>query len=53
MAEAGLALPPHLEHVRLVIDQRHKVDALRRCIHALGADRALVFMNFQQRLKVP
>lgn len=24
---------------------------LRRAIHALGVSRALVFMNFQQRLK--
>ncbi len=30
---------------------QHKVDTLRRSIHALGAQRALVFMNFQQRLK--
>lgn len=28
-----------------------QVDALRRMIHALGARRALVFMNWQQRLK--
>lgn len=27
------------------------MDTLRRSIHALGAQRALVFMNFQQRLK--
>ncbi len=28
-----------------------QVDMLRRAIHALGVSRALVFMNFQQRLK--
>lgn len=28
-----------------------QVDTLRRAIHALGSQRALVFMNFQQRLK--
>ena len=29
----------------------HKVDAARRAVHALGAQRALVFMNWQHRLK--
>lgn len=28
-----------------------QVDTLRRAMHALGVERALVFMNFQQRLK--
>lgn len=28
-----------------------QVDTLRRTMHALGTQRALVFMNFQQRLK--
>jgi hypothetical protein len=36
----------------VVTDARHRVDTLRRCIHALGAQRVLVFMNYQQRLKV-
>ena len=50
-SEAGLALPPNVDHSYVVVEGRHKVDALRRCIHATGAQRALVFMNFQQRLK--
>ncbi len=28
-----------------------QVDTLRRCVHALGVSRGLVFMNFQQRLQ--
>jgi len=28
-----------------------QADTLRRVVHALGLNRALVFMNFQQRLK--
>ena len=50
--EAGLALPPHLEHAVMITMARDRVDTLRRCIHALDAQRVLVFMNFQQRLKV-
>ena len=45
-------MPPQLEHGWLAVDRRHRVDALRRVIHSLNAQRALVFMNFQHRLKV-
>lgn len=45
-------MPPQLEHGWLAVDRRHRVDAVRRVIHALGSNQALVFMNFQQRLKV-
>ena len=45
-------MPPRLEHGWLAVDRRHRVDALRRVIHSLNAQRALVFMNFQHRLKV-
>lgn len=51
-AEAGAALPPNISHMRVVAAPHRRVDALRRCIHALDAQRCLVFMNFQQRLKV-
>lgn len=44
-------MPPQLEHGWLAVDRRHRVDALRRVIHSLNAQRALVFMNFQHRLK--
>ena len=44
-------MPPNLRHLYLVVDPRHKADALRRCIHALDAQRVLVFMNYQQRLR--
>lgn len=44
-------LPPQLRHFYLVAPSQHRVDTLRKCINALQAQRALVFMNFQQRLK--
>jgi hypothetical protein len=44
-------MPPALQHVYVIAEPRHRVDTLRRCVHALGAGKALVFMNFQQRLK--
>lgn len=51
--EEGLVptLPPHLRHLYVVVEQRHKADALRRCIHAMEVQRTLVFMNYQQRLR--
>ena len=54
LATTGTApmMPPTLEHGWLAVDRRHRVDALRRAIHSLNSQRALVFMNFQQRLKV-
>ena len=51
-AEAPPDLPPHLEHLYIDTTRRHRVDAVRRCIHALDLRRVLVFMNYQQRLKV-
>ncbi|GAB4818516.1 hypothetical protein N2152v2_005562 [Parachlorella kessleri] len=45
------SMPPHLTHLVVSSAPQHKVDTLRRAIHALGVERALVFMNFQQRLK--
>ena len=47
---SSAALPPNLEHYSVVADARHKVDRLRSAIHATGAERALVFLNFGHRL---
>ena len=44
-------LPPTLEHAWIRADRRLRTDALRRAVHALGASRALVFMNAGRRLK--
>ena len=44
-------MPPGLRHMFIVCDQRHRVDTLRKCVHAFGVERGLVFMNWQQRLK--
>ena len=46
------AMPPSVQHAFYRAPRRHHVDAIRRCIHALDAKQALVFMNFQQRLRV-
>eukprot|EP00897_Mesotaenium_endlicherianum_P005607 jgi/Mesen1/5074/ME000252S04187 len=45
------SLPPNLDHRYIVVPVRHKVDVLRKCIHALEARSVIVFMNFTQRLK--
>ena len=45
-------LPPGLQHGWLPVERRHRVDAVRKAIHALNAQRALVFMNYAARLKV-
>ena len=44
-------LPGTLEHAWIRADRRLRTDALRRTVHALGASRALVFMNAGRRLK--
>ncbi|KAD5508294.1 hypothetical protein R6Q59_031110 [Mikania micrantha] len=45
------SLPPSLEHYYCVSRLQHKVDALRRCVHALDAKTVIVFMNHTQQLK--
>ena len=45
------SVAPGLRHVFVASPPQHKVDAVRRVLHAANAKRALVFMNFQQRLK--
>ena len=50
-SDVAASLPPTLEHYSVVAEGRHKVDRLRRAIHATGAERALVFLNFGHRLK--
>ena len=49
-SSSSAALPPNLEHYSVVAEARHKVDRLRSAIHATGAERALVFLNFGHRL---
>jgi len=52
IAELAQSLSPDLSHHSVrVANPRHKVDTLRRCIHASGSDRALVFLNFGRRLR--
>lgn len=49
--DAAPAIAPGLTHLKIICSPQHRVDTLRRAIHALGAQKALVFMNFQHRLK--
>lgn len=45
------ALPSSLSHQFVSVpDARERVDTLRRAIHALGVQRALVFLNFGRRI---
>jgi superfamily II DNA/RNA helicase len=49
--DAAPAIAPGLTHLYVKSAPQHRVDTLRKAIHATNAQRALVFMNFQQRLK--
>ncbi|KAJ4712983.1 DEAD-box ATP-dependent RNA helicase [Melia azedarach] len=46
-----LTLPPALRHYFCVTKLQHKVDTLRRCVHALDAKSVIVFMNHSKQLK--
>ncbi|CAJ1958259.1 unnamed protein product [Sphenostylis stenocarpa] len=45
------SLPPALKHYYCVTRLQHKVDMLRRCIHALDAKFVIAFMNHTKQLK--
>ncbi|KAI4367910.1 hypothetical protein MLD38_016536 [Melastoma candidum] len=45
------SLPPSLDHYYCVSRIQHKVDTLRRCIHALDAKSVIAFMNNTKQLK--
>ncbi|XP_061365295.1 DEAD-box ATP-dependent RNA helicase 47, mitochondrial [Gastrolobium bilobum] len=45
------SLPPALKHYYCVARLQHKVDTLRRCIHALDAKFVIAFMNHTRQLK--
>ncbi|KAL6899536.1 hypothetical protein ACP4OV_006194 [Aristida adscensionis] len=45
------SLPPSLEHYYCTSKAQHKVDTLRRCIHALDAQTVIAFMNNTKPLK--
>ncbi|CAI9093973.1 OLC1v1029598C1 [Oldenlandia corymbosa var. corymbosa] len=48
---ADQSLPPNLNHYFHVTRIQHKVDALRRCVHALEARSVIAFMNHTKQLK--
>lgn len=45
------SLPPALKHYHCVAKLQHKVDTLRRCVHALDAKCVIAFMNHTKQLK--
>ncbi|VVA91136.1 unnamed protein product [Arabis nemorensis] len=45
------SLPPALKHYYCISKHQHKVDALRRCVHALDAQSVIAFMNHSKQLK--
>lgn len=48
---ASESLPPLLKHYCCTSKLQHKVDTLRRCVHALDAKFVIVFMNQNKQLK--
>ncbi|KAJ4956182.1 hypothetical protein NE237_012965 [Protea cynaroides] len=48
---AVVSLPPGLKHYYCVTRSHHKVDTLRRCVHALNAKSVIAFMNHTRQLK--
>ena len=44
-------LPPSLKHYYCTSRLQHKVDMLRRCVHALDAKFVMVFMNHTKQLR--
>ncbi|KAK4795574.1 hypothetical protein SAY86_027900 [Trapa natans] len=47
----AVSLPPSLKHYYCISKLQHKVDTLRRCIHALDANSVIAFMNNTKQLK--
>lgn len=45
------SLPPNLQHYYTITRIQHKVDTLRRCVHALDAECVIAFMNHTKQLK--
>ncbi|KAJ4812085.1 DEAD-box ATP-dependent RNA helicase 47B [Rhynchospora pubera] len=45
------SLPPSLEHYYSLSKPQHKVDTVRRCVHALDAKTVIVFMNNTKPIK--
>ncbi|KAF8391646.1 hypothetical protein HHK36_023953 [Tetracentron sinense] len=45
------SLPPALKHYYCMTKSQHKIDTLRRCIHALDSKSVIAFMNHTRRLK--
>lgn len=45
------SLPPVLKHYYCTAKLQHKIDTLRRCVHALDAKSVIAFMNHSKRLK--
>ena len=45
------SLPPSLKHYYCAVKGQHKVDALRRCVHAVDAKFVVVFMNNSKQIK--
>ena len=50
-AAAAEGLPPVLKHYYCVTKLQHKIDSLRKCVHALDAKCVIAFMNHTKQLK--
>lgn len=47
----GDSLPTNLTHWYIVVSQRHRLDVVRKSLHALNAKCAMIFMNYGRRLQ--
>lgn len=48
---AGVSLPPNLKHYHCITKLQHKIDTMRKCVHALDAKSVIAFMNHTKQLK--
>eukprot|EP00210_Caulerpa_lentillifera_P000583 g564.t1 len=49
VSNASIAMPPNIRHGYCLADSRMKVDTIRRAIHAMQAEKCLIFMNYAKR----
>lgn len=49
VSHGSIAMPPNIRHGYVLVESRKKVDAIRRAIHAMEAEKSLVFMNYAKR----
>lgn len=49
MSHGSISMPPSIRHGYVLVEERLRIDALRKAIHAMEAQTVLVFVNFARR----